>query len=225
MDATPDPGDGAPNGSGAREILAGARRTGEPCYRVWRPGPMAAFGRRDTHAPGYAAARAAAEREGYPVVVRQTGGRPVVYTASTVAFALAVPAPDMRTGVTDRYEAVTERVQRALWRLGVPAERGEPPQSFCPGDHSLQYRGKIAGLAQFVTKDAALIGGVVVVRDHAEIARVLERVYDTLGVPFDPDSVGSIARAGGRAAPDAVVRTLKTVFDGDGVASGSVDRR
>lgn len=72
--------------------------------------------------------------------------------------------------------------------------------------------GKLVGLAQRVTGEAALVAGIVVTRDHGEIASVLDPVYDALGVPFDPGSVGSVARAGGNGDPGAVARAVEAVL-------------
>ena len=190
-------------------LLERAREAEEPGLRVWRPPRQVSFGRRDARAPGYGAARDHADSAGYPPRERRTGGRPVAYTGTTVAFALAVPIDDVRVGLAERYDEAAMAVQRALWRLGVPAQQGEPPDAFCPGNHSLSWRGKIAGLAQRVRRGAALVGGVVVVDGHEAIAAVLEPIYEALEVPFDPDSVGSVERAGGRADPDEVVATLE----------------
>jgi len=106
----------------------------------------------------------------------------------------------------------TGAVQRALATAGVEASEGEPPDSFCPGAHSLQADGKVVGLAQRVRQDVALTAGVVIVRDRDAITAVLDPVYEALGVPFAPDSVGSVARAGGDAA--AVVDALATELVG-----------
>jgi lipoate-protein ligase A len=143
------------------------------------------------------------------------GGRAVAYSGNTVAFAKVVPLEDMRVGMDERYEQAAQAVQRALWRLGVPAVRGEPEASFCPGDYSLQRDGKLAGVAQRVRKGAALVSGVVVVRDHEEIAGVLDPVYAALDVPFDPESVGSAAKAGGDGDPENVARTIEELLVGD----------
>lgn len=151
----------------------------------------------------------------FPPVERSVGGRAVAYTGDTVAFARAVPLEDMRVGMDERYEEVTRAIQRALWRLGVPASRGEPEASFCPGDYSLQHEGKIVGVAQRVRKDAALVSGVVVVRDHEEIASVLDPVYTALDLPFDPESVGSVARAGGSDDPEEAIRRIENLLVGD----------
>jgi len=197
------------------EMVERTRETGEPALRVWQPGRHLAFGRRDAREPGYGDAREAAAVAGFPPVERTTGGRAVAYTGTTVAVATALPDGDLRTGIPERYDDATEAIQRALWKLGVPAQRGEPADAFCPGSHSLSWKGKIAGLAQRVRTDVALVGAVVVVDDHAAIADVLEPVYAALDLPFDPDTVGSVARAGGRADPEAVLETLETAMLGD----------
>lgn len=196
------------------DLLSRAGETGEPAVRTWTPHRQVAFGRRDASEPGYEAARAIARSEGFPPVERSVGGRAVVYTGTTLAFALALPIEDMRRGLDERYDRVARAVQRALWNVGVPVRRGEPADSFCPGSHSLRSEGKIAGIAQRVTQDAALVSGIVVVDDHDAIARVLDRIYDALDVPFDPDSVGSVARAGGRADSEAVARAIETKLVG-----------
>lgn len=196
-------------------MLRDAGETGEPAFRAWTPHRQIAFGRRDTRAERYDEAAAAADARGFPPVERSVGGRAVAYTGTTVAFAHAVPLDDARTGLDERYEAGTSAVVRALRTLGVPARRGEPPKSYCPGDHSVQAGGKLCGIAQRVRKSAALVSGVVVVADRDEIADILVPIYDALDVPFDPDSVGSVATAGGPASSDDVCQALESVFVGD----------
>ena len=195
-----------------REMVARVADDGEPALRVWRPHRQVAFGRRDRRAEGYDRAREAARERGYAVIEREVGGRAVVYAGSTVAFALAEPTVDGHDRIGDRYDRVSGAVQHALASAGVDASEGEPPDSFCPGTHSLQADGKLVGIAQRVRQDVALTAGVVVVRDHAAIGDVLGPVYDALDVPLDPDAVGSVARAGGDTA--AVVDALATELVG-----------
>jgi hypothetical protein len=71
--------------------------------------------------------------------------------------------------------------------------------SFCPGAHSLRADGKLVGIAQRVRRDVGFTAGVAVVRDYGLIGNVFSPVYDALGVPFHPKSVGSVARVGGDA--------------------------
>jgi len=188
-----------------------ATETREPALRVWTPHRQLAFGRRDARAEGYDRARTIAEQRGYPPIEREVGGRAVAFTGSTVSLVYAEPDPD-RTAVQARYERATERVLDALDSLGVDAERGEPEASFCPGTHSLQVEGKLVGLAQRIRRDVALTSAIVLVSDHGVIADVLAPVYDALDMPFRRDSVGSVARAGGPADPNAVCDALVDAF-------------
>ncbi|WP_231554204.1 lipoate--protein ligase family protein [Halobellus rufus] len=197
------------------ELSDAVATTGVPAVRVWTPHRQVAFGRRDARAEGYERARQRADANGYPAIERSVGGRAVAYTGTTVAFAAVVPTATPRQETTARYEAATTGVVRALRSLGVPARRGEPDASFCPGEHSVQARGKIAGLAQRIQRETARVSGIVVVDGHEELATVLDEVYDALGVPFAPESVGSVARGGGPADSEAVVDALFDAFCGD----------
>lgn len=181
----------------------------EPALRVWRPHRQVAFGRRDANSDGYDRARRAARDRDYAVIERAVGGRAVAYTGSTVSFSLAVPAEDPRETIDDRYERAKTAVTRALDDCGLTVREGEPDAAFCPGSHSLQADGKIAGLAQRVRQSVAVVGGIVVVRDHEAIAEVLAPIYAALDVPFDPDSVGSVANAGGAGDPERVIAALE----------------
>jgi octanoyl-[GcvH]:protein N-octanoyltransferase len=196
-------------------MLARTAEVGDPAVRVWTPPRHVAFGRREAAESGYDRAVAAARTRGFPTVERRVGGRAVAHTGSTVAFAHAVPVDDARTGLTARYEATTARLRRALATLGVDATAGEPADSFCPGSHSLQCDGKVAGVAQRARSDAALVAGCVVVADREAFVGVLDPVYDAFGQPFDPASVGSVAAVGGPAETDAVAAAIEAAFAGD----------
>ena len=203
------------------DLLASAA-DGVPAVRVTAPPRQVAFGRRDARESGYERAKRAARDAGFPAVERDVGGRAVAYTGATLSFGVAVPTGDGRGSIDSRYEVATEALRGALRGLGADVVRGEPPAAFCPGDHSLRVAGeanatdggKIAGLAQRVRADAALVAGVLVVSadDPGPIARVTDPVYDALDVPFDPDSVGSVADAGGPGDPDAVARAVEDAF-------------
>jgi lipoate-protein ligase A len=203
-------------------LVADVRETGEPAVRAWRPHRHLAFGRRDARADGYDAARAAAEDQGYPSYERETGGRVVAYTGHTVAFTRIEPVGEERTGIDARYDRAVGWARAALADCGVDAARGEPDHSFCPGAHSLSADGKLVGIAQRVGRGTARVGGVVLVRDHDAVADVLAPVYDALGVPFDPSTVGSVARARGVSPgavdPAAVARAFETHLVGDAEA-------
>jgi lipoate-protein ligase A len=201
-----------------RELVAWTAAESTPSLRCWRPHRQVAFGPRDRRAEGYDRASGIARDRGYAVLERAVGGRAVAYTGQTVAFALAEPTAAGREDIAARYDRVQGAVERALRTVGVAVCEGEPPDAFCPGSHSLRADGKLAGLAQRVKRDVALTAGVVVIRDHEAIAAVLDPVYEALGVPFDPASVGSVARAGGDA--DAVREVLEAELVGDRPVTG-----
>jgi octanoyl-[GcvH]:protein N-octanoyltransferase len=189
---------------------------GQPAVRVWAPHRIVPFGRRDTRSDGYDAAAAAAREHGYEPVERSVGGRAVAYDGeTTLAFARVTPVDGVRGGLDERYDALTRDVLAALAALGVDATEGEPPESFCPGQHSLQREGKLAGLAQRVTQGAAITSGVLTVANHDDLAAVLDDVYGALDVPFDPESVGSVANAGGPSDPDPVREAFEDALVGD----------
>jgi len=197
------------------DVVARAVETGQPALRVWTPHRQIAFGRRDARTDGYERAREVASEHGYPPVERDVGGRAVAYTGSTLSVVYADPDAD-RTAIQSRYETATARFKQALNDLDVDARTGEPDGSFCPGTHSLQADGKIAGLAQRVSRDAALTAGIVVVRDDESIGEVLAPIYSALDVEFDPASVGSVAAAGGSSDSNAVAAAIIDAYsDGD----------
>ncbi|MCU4799908.1 lipoate--protein ligase family protein [Halobacteria archaeon HArc-gm2] len=197
-----------------REMVSDAADTDEPALRVWTPHRQVVFGRRDRRSDGYERARELALQRDFAVREREVGGRAVAYTGTTVAFALAEPVDDHRRGIGARYDRALDALQSALVDCGAAVERGEPPNSFCPGSHSLQIDdGKVAGVAQRVRQDVAVVAGVVVVTDAAAIADVLDSVYDALDVPFDPASVGSLtASTDGETTPERVVDAVARAF-------------
>lgn len=198
------------------DLLAHTAETGERGVRAWRPHRHLAFGPRDTREPGYDRAREAAADRGFPAIERSVGGRAVAYTGRTVSFAVTLPIADQRTGLTARYDDATATLRRAFRTLGADTDPGEPPRSFCPGGHSLQRNGKVAGVAQRVTQEAALVAGVAVTdfADAIDLVDVVEPVYDALAVPFDASSVGHLGND-----PDAVAEAVEAAFvDGDDVS-------
>ena len=218
---------------------------GERAVRVWRPHRQVAFGRRDRNESGYEAAKQAAGDRDFPPVERAVGGRAVAYDGeTTMAFARAEPVADVRTGIQERYDAVTGALESALADLGIDVERGEPADAFCPGSHSLRLsggvegndrgegagrcegddrvegagrcegasRGKVAGIAQRVTADGALVAGILLVDNRPLLADVLAAVYGALGVPFDPDAVGTLAE--GVSREERATVTASSDFEG-----------
>jgi octanoyl-[GcvH]:protein N-octanoyltransferase len=85
-------------------------------------------------------------------------------------------------------------VVAALRDLGVDARVGEVPGEYCPGQHSVNARGKtkLMGVGQRILLGAAHVGGVIVVGGTDRVADVLIPVYEALGLEWDPTTTGSV---------------------------------
>jgi octanoyl-[GcvH]:protein N-octanoyltransferase len=169
--------------------------------------------RRDTFRHGFADAVRASREEGYPVLVRGAGGGATAAHYGTFGFSIIRPSDttESRRGIRDRYDEAAALALGAFERLGVRGVAvGEVRDGFCPGDHSIRVGDresgmKVVGIAQRVTRRATSVGGIVLVEGEEELARVLERVYGAMSLPFRRESVGSLRRAGLDAGVDDVV--------------------
>ena len=163
--------------------------------RIARPGAIVAFGKRDAVSPGYAEAVAAARAGGFEAIERLAGGRAAVFHEDTISFALALSDPDPRRRVNERFEATAQLIADALGGLGVDARVGEVPGEYCPGAHSVSAAGrrKIMGVGQRLVAGGAHVGGVVVVDGADRVRDILVPVYAALGLPWRPDTTGSVA--------------------------------
>jgi len=162
--------------------------------RLHRPADVVAFGPRDRVAPGFGRAVAAARSLGSGAIERLAGGRAALFHRGTLAFSWAIPDPSPRQGIRPRFEEIAGIMAEAFRSLGVDARVGEVPGEYCPGEHSVNARGrtKLMGVGQRVVADAAHVGGVVVVTGGDRVREVLLPVYEALGLKWDPATVGSL---------------------------------
>jgi len=174
-------------------LVAGGRRG--PVIRSYRPRPTVAFGRRDSFLPGFVSAAAAARRRGYTPVIRGAGGRAAAYDEGCLVFDEIMPAEDSMSGIQARFADEAERQARALRGLGVDARVGEVPGEYCPGEFSVNARGrtKLIGAAQRIVRGAWLLSTVVVVEPPRSMRAVLQDVYRELGLDWDPATFGAVA--------------------------------
>jgi octanoyl-[GcvH]:protein N-octanoyltransferase len=163
--------------------------------RLHRPGAIVAFGPRDRVAPGFARAVAEASELGFASVERLAGGRAAVFHEGTVAFSWAIPDTSAREMIRERFEELAEIMVEAFRSLGIDARVGEVPGEYCPGEHSVNARGrtKLMGVGQRIVKDAAHVGGVIVVTGGERVREVLVPVYEALDLEWDPETVGSLS--------------------------------
>ena len=187
--------------------------------RLYRPGPIVAFGPKDRLAPGYRSAIEAAAAQGFGSVQRLAGGRAAVFHEQTVAFSWAIPDPSPRLRIQDRFQETAEIMAAAFRTLGVDARIGEVPGEYCPGAHSVNAGGrtKLMGVGQRIVQRATHVGGVVVVGESWRIRDVLLPVNQALDLAWDPATAGSlqdeVAGITWEAAEAAVIEGFSQWYD------------
>ncbi len=179
----------------SRALLRQVSRGTEPeTLRIYIPADIVAFGPQDTRSEGYYAAVTAARTGGFEAIERLAGGRAAVFHQETIAFSWTMPDTSPRTDVMARFDETADIMMRALRRLGIDARIGEVPGEYCPGQHSVNARGKqkIMGVGQRLIRNAAHVGGVVVAGNSSRIRDILTPVYDALKIDWLPQTVGSV---------------------------------
>ena len=147
----------------------------------------------DRARPGYSAAIDAATRMGFAAVERLAGGKAAVFHEGTIAFAWTTPHPDPKTGIAERFRAISSIIVEALSRLGVTGTVGEVRGEYCPGRFSVQVGGrKVMGVGQRLVKSAAHVGGVLVAHSPELVNLPLVPVYEALGYEWRPEATGAI---------------------------------
>lgn len=182
--------------------------------RLSRPARLVAFSSRDARTPGFERAVEASQSAGFAPVVRLAGGRPAVFTPTTIAFAWSIPSEQPTAGIGERFEVLSGCLVEAFLDLGLEARVGEVPGEYCPGSSSVNLAGtrKVAGVGQRLLRRAAHTGGVVVVDDAAAINRVLTPVYAALGLSFDPAVTGQLRSPGRPVTFEDVRQAIAAAF-------------
>ncbi len=185
---------------------------------LWSSSRYIGATRPETRLPGFPEARRLAREDGFPVLVRNSGGGAVAANEGSISFSITFPVEDMRHGLYERYAEGAELVVDALEGVGVEAEPGEVEGEFCPGAYSVRVGGpegfKVAGLAQRVTRRAARLEALVLVARTAEIRHALTRFYGALGLPFRPAGVEDLPHADVPAVMEALAGSVAESYDG-----------
>jgi octanoyl-[GcvH]:protein N-octanoyltransferase len=186
-----------------------------PVLRIYRPAPTVAFGRLDALRPGYAAAARAASARGFEPVLRAPGGHAIAYHDGCLGIDEVVPAEDPIAGMQERFAASGELLAGALRSLGVDARVGRVPREFCPGDYTVNARGrvKLVGTAQRVVRHGSLLAASVAVSDGAALRDVLAGVYAALELDWDEATAGAVSGELGAAVTlDDVERAVLAAY-------------
>ena len=190
------------------DLVASGKRP--PVVRCYRPHATLAFGRRDRFLTGFPDAVAAARRHGFAPVIRGAGGRAAAYDEGCLIFDEVMPAGKSTAGIRERFAEDARRQAGALRRLGVDARVGEVPGEYCPGEFSVNARGrvKLIGAAERIVRGSWLHSSVVVVESATAVREALLDVYATLGLDWDPATAGAVADEAPGVSIDAVRQVL-----------------
>lgn len=189
----------------ADQVGRGAR---PPTYRLWENGRALVVTAREQRLPSFAAAAAESAAEGWPVVLRDSGGTAVPHGPGILQVSLLLPQSRLSAHALEGiYRALCEPVRSALGAWGVDSDYGEVPGSFCDGRFNLVSGArKIAGTSQrwrggippSSRPDGSVVAHMVlfVDADLAAATEAVNRFYRAAGsdLRFDPDAVVTAAR-------------------------------
>lgn len=197
-----------------KEVAAGKRGA---TARIWENPHSLVVTRRETRFPTFKEAQAQLGEEGWPVLVRESGGTAVPHEAGIVHFSLMFRQDKLFQFSMDAvYEALCEPLQMALDALGLESGYGEVKGSYCDGKYNLVVDGlKITGTAQRiigakksedgVQRSAVLAQSMLMVEsDPIAGTDVVNRFYQLAGSDrqFDPLVSTSVQQRLGERAAD-----------------------
>lgn len=155
-------------------------------------------------------------RQGLSVFDRLGGGSAVLLDQRCLSFAVARPCRDL-TLLHQNYRELARGAIRALELLGLPAQFGRAPGSYCEGPYDIVVDGvKIAGVAQAIRRGFALVSGMILIdQDPEATTHLLNCFYREAGMArhLRPEAVTNLHRLTGRpVSPREVEEALRHGF-------------
>ncbi|MCD5995230.1 lipoate--protein ligase family protein [Pseudomonas sp. CDFA 602] len=153
----------------------------------WRPNDRAlVMPRRLSRLPGFVEASETLSDNGWPVLLRETGGEPVPQSGATVNIALVYAQPRHdpdRDRIEIAYNRLCQPVLDMLIELGGEASLGEVEGAFCDGRFNINLGGrKMVGTAQRWrqsqggTRPVVLVHGALLLdNERQQMAAVVNR--------------------------------------------------
>lgn len=127
-------------------VVSGHDRHG---YAIWRSRQAIVVPRSATHKPGFELASRYCESQGWPVVVRSTGGEMTPQTSGFINLSMVVRCNGAKTGIRESYAMICQPLIQWMSAMGIHAYCSHVDGAFCDGDFNLVVNGKkIAGTAQ-----------------------------------------------------------------------------
>lgn len=128
------------------QVTSGQSRYG---YAIWRSHQALVVPRSATQRPGFEDASRYCESQGWPVVVRSTGGEMTPQTSGFINLSMVVRSNGAKTGIRESYALICQPLIQWMAAMGIHAYCSHVDGAFCDGDFNLVVNGKkIAGTAQ-----------------------------------------------------------------------------
>ena len=190
-------GDGPLDTATSRAVLRAVSTGDMPeTFEIGLSSRVLAFGKQDTSSGGFERSVAIASEHGFEPTVRIAGGRAAVFHEATVRFGWTRQVEDPASTMHDGFRELSSIVVATLGDFGIHGEIGEIPGEYCPGQYSVHIGSKkVMGVGQRLTRNAAHVGGVVVLSNSEVINEVLVPIYQLLDIPLAPEATGSVADA------------------------------
>lgn len=174
---------------------------------------------RESRMPGFEAARKVLAAQGWPVIVRCTGGSCVPLGPGVLSFSVIHPKV-CRWHLEDGYRLLCNLLSRLLASYGLATTIGEVPGSFCDGRYNLQAGGKkLVGTAQRWAggsrEQAAVLAHACLLVDVnlAEATEKINTLYRLCGQAqqFDPEACTTVRDClrGSDLSPEEFVRDVE----------------
>lgn len=178
----------------ARTTFASLRPGDEGIVRFVRPRPTAAFSPQDTTHPDYKNVQIQTLANGFAPVERGTGGRLAIFDENALVISILAPHPNPREHVIERYQMLADVIVGALATLRIDARVGELRDEYCPGRFSINAGGclKLAGIAQRISQKSLQIDTILSISRSVYAYAALVEAYSGLGLPFNPNTYGSL---------------------------------
>src|SRR5690606_33347425 len=121
----------------------------DPLVHLWRHERAFVLGLRDSRLPNAPEAMDWLEREGYRVMVRNSGGAAVPLDRGVVNVTLIQRSRPGQISLNDDFRLMAEVLGKTLRPFGIRFDAGEVAGSYCPGEFDLSIGGrKFCGIAQ-----------------------------------------------------------------------------
>ncbi len=189
-----------------------ANGRGGPVLRIWEAPKSLIVTRKEKHFSGFADACLQLAAQGWPVVLRDSGGTAIPLQPGILNLSMIFPQQSMdEFNVEEVYQALCEPIRLCLLDHGLQAEYGKVPGSYCDGRYNLKINElKVTGTAirmmlstnkSVNIKQGVLAQAMLMVEGNA--AALTEKVNDVYRLTgqvtrFDPRVSTSLSEALGK---------------------------